>query len=118
MNNAMNDFGVNDINLNLVVNQLEELKIAVSDLIVIKSKTLIENSYDKVLQLISDIENNVKTILESTKRKEKRKELQDLQNECSSLAMDIFGDTNYNFSSSDYVNDDDQTKITAVSEKK
>ena len=110
----MNDFSVNDINLNLVVDQLEELKIAVSDLIVIKSKTLIENSYDRVLLLISDIENNVKTILESTNRKQ----LQDLQNECSSLAMDIFGDTNYNFSGSDYVNDDDKTKIAAVSEKK
>ena len=114
MNNAMNDFGVNDIDLNLVVNQLEELKIAVSDLIVIKSKTLIENSYDRVLLLISDIENNVKTILESTKQKQ----LQDLQNECSQLAMDICGATNYNFSSNDYVNDDEQTKIAAVSEKK
>ena len=110
----MNDFGVNDIDLNLVVNQLEELKIAVSDLIVIKSKTLIENSYDRVLLLISDIENNVKTILESTKQKL----LQYLQNECSQLAMDICGAANYNFSSSDYVNDDDKTKIAAVSEKK
>ena len=114
MNNDVNDFGVNDIDLNLVVNQLEELKIAVSDLIVIKSKTLIENSYDRVLLLISDIENNVKTILESTNRKQ----LQDLQNECSYLAMDICGAANYNFSSSDYVNDDEQTKIAAVSEKK
>ena len=113
MNNDMNDFGVNDIDLNLVVNQLEELKIAVSDLVVIKSKTLIENSYDRVLLLISDIENNVKTILESTKRKQ----LQDLQNECSQLAMDICGAANYNFSSNDYVNDDDKTKNAAVSEQ-